>query len=286
MTGYGFKSIDLKNQFVEIEIKSLNSKFLDIQNQIPKELNSKEIDIINLIKKNLVRGKIYLSILIRNKKENQEIKINELVFKKNYEILKILSKSINNKYENDLFKITSNLKGVISSPHKTKNISYNKLLPHLKQVITKCNNDRKKEGILLEKDIYSNVKKIKFSLQSVIKLDQKTIAAKKKKIVNKLKVIDNKIDIDKNRLEQEIVYYIEKYDINEEVVRLKGHLISFLKNLNSKFDCGKKLTFISQEIGREINTIGSKSNDLMIQKNVVKMKYHLEKIKEQLFNVL
>ena len=129
MTGYGFKSIDLKNQFVEIEIKSLNSKFLDIQNQIPKELNSKEIDIINLIKKNLVRGKIYLSILIRNKKENQEIKINELVFKKNYEILKILSKSINNKYENDLFKITSNLKGVISSPHKTKIISYNKLLP-------------------------------------------------------------------------------------------------------------------------------------------------------------
>ena len=286
MTGYGFKRAVIKNEIIEIEIKSLNSKYFDIQNQIPKELNHKEIHIINLLKKNLKRGKVNLSITINQLIKKDNIEINKNIFKKKYNELKSLSKSVKNSYEKDLFKITSSLNNIITYKSKNNNITYNKILPFLNETINQCNKFRKKEGQDLAKDLKKNIENINTCLNSIIETDKKTIHKKEKILKNKLKNISNNIEIDKNRLEQEILYYVEKQDINEEIQRLKSLLSHFLKTIKSKNHYGKKLIFISQELGREINTIGSKTNELDIKNKVIEMKEKLEKIKEILFNVL
>jgi len=286
MTGYGFKRAVIKNEIIEIEIKSLNSKYFDIQNQIPKELNHKEIHIINLLKKNLKRGKINLSITINQLIKKDTIEINKNIFKKKYNELKSLSKSVKNSHEKDLFKITSSLNNIITYKSKNNNISYNKILPFLNETINQCNKFRKKEGQDLAKDLKKNIENINTCLNSIIETDKKTIHKKEKILKNKLKNISNNIEIDKNRLEQEILYYVEKQDINEEIQRLKSLISNFLKTMKSKNHYGKKLIFISQELGREINTIGSKTNELDIKNKVIVMKEKLEKIKEVLFNVL
>ena len=286
MTGYGFKRAVIKNEIIEIEIKSLNSKYFDIQNQIPKELNHKEIHIINLLKKNLKRGKVNLSITINQLIKKDTIEINKNIFKKKYNELKSLSKSVKNSYEKDLFKITSSLNNIITYKSNNNNITYNKILPFLNETINQCNKFRKKEGQDLAKDLKKNIENINTCLNSIIETDKKTIHKKEKILKNKLKNISNNIEIDKNRLEQEILYYVEKQDINEEIQRLKSLLSHFLKTMKSKNHYGKKLIFISQELGREINTIGSKTNELDIKNKVIEMKEKLEKIKEILFNVL
>jgi len=286
MTGYGFKRAVIKNEIIEIEIKSLNSKYFDIQNQIPKELNHKEIHIINLLKKNLKRGKINLSITINQLIKKDTIEINKNIFKKKYNELKSLSKSVKNSYEKDLFKITSSLNNIITYKSNNNNITYNKILPFLNETINQCNKFRKKEGQDLAKDLKKNIENINTCLNSIIETDKKTIHKKEKILKNKLKNISNNIEIDKNRLEQEILYYVEKQDINEEIQRLKSLISNFLKTMKSKNHYGKKLIFISQELGREINTIGSKTNELDIKNKVIVMKEKLEKIKEVLFNVL
>ena len=286
MTGYGFKRAVIKNEIIEIEIKSLNSKYFDIQNQIPKELNHKEIHIINLLKKNLKRGKINLSIAINQSSKNDTIKINKNIFRKKYNELKNLSKSVKNSYEKDLFKITSSLNNIVTYKSKNNNISYNKILPFINETIDQCNKFRIKEGRDLAEDLKKNIENINICINSIIKTNKKTIRKKENLLKNKLKKISNNIEIDKNRLEQEILYYVEKQDINEEIQRLKSLLSHFLKTMKSKNHYGKKLIFISQELGREINTIGSKTNELDIKNKVIEMKEKLEKIKEILFNVL
>ena len=286
MTGYGFKRVEINDETVEIEIKSLNSKYFDIQNQIPKELNNKEIHIINLLKKNLKRGKVNLSISVNQKTKNNTIEINKNIFRKKYNELKSLSKSVNNSYEKDLFKITSNLNNIITYNSKRNKITYNKILPYINEAINQFNKFRKKEGQDLAKDLKRNINKINICINSIIKTDKNSNYKKEKLLKKKLKNISTNIKIDENRLEQEILYYIEKQDINEEIQRLKSLLSNFLITMKSKNHYGKKLIFISQEIGREINTIGSKTSELEIKNKVIEMKEKLEKIKEILFNVL
>ena len=286
MTGYGFKRVEINDETIEIEIKSLNSKYFDIQNQIPKELNNKEIHIINLLKKNLKRGKVNLSISVNQKTKNNTIEINKNIFRKKYNELKSLSKSVNNSYEKDLFKITSNLNNIITYNSKRNKITYNKILPYINEAINQFNMFRKKEGEDLAKDLKRNINKINICINSIIKADKNSNYKKEKLLKKKLKNISTNIKIDENRLEQEILYYIEKQDINEEIQRLKSLLSNFLITMKSKNHYGKKLIFISQEIGREINTIGSKTNELDIKNKVIEMKEKLEKIKEILFNVL
>ena len=286
MTGYGFKRIEINDETIEIEIKSLNSKYFDIQNQIPKELNNKEIHIINLLKKNLKRGKVNLSISVNQKTKNNTIEINKNIFRKKYNELKSLSKSVNNSYEKDLFKITSNLNNIITYNSKRNKITYNKILPYINEAINQFNKFRKKEGQDLAKDLKRNINKINICINSIIKTDKNSNYKKEKLLKKKLKNISTNIKIDENRLEQEILYYIEKQDINEEIQRLKSLLSNFLITMKSKNHYGKKLIFISQEIGREINTIGSKTSELEIKNKVIEMKEKLEKIKEILFNVL
>ena len=286
MTGYGFKRVEINDETIEIEIKSLNSKYFDIQNQIPKELNNKEIHIINLLKKNLKRGKVNLSISVNQTAKNNTIEINKTIFRKKYNELKSLSKSVNNSYEKDLFKITSNLNNIITYNSKRNKITYNKILPHINEAINQFNKFRKKEGEDLAKDLKRNINKINICINSIIKTDKNSNYKKEKLLKKKLKNISTNIKIDENRLEQEILYYIEKQDINEEIQRLKSLLSNFLITMKSKNHYGKKLIFISQEIGREINTIGSKTSELEIKNKVIEMKEKLEKIKEILFNVL
>ena len=286
MTGYGFKRVEINDETIEIEIKSLNSKYFDIQNQIPKELNNKEIHIINLSKKNLKRGKVNLSISVNQKTKNNTIEINKNIFRKKYNELKSLSKSVNNSYEKDLFKITSNLNNIITYNSKRNKITYNKILPYINEAINQFNKFRKKEGEDLAKDLKRNINKINICINSIIKTDKNSNYKKEKLLKKKLKNISTNIKIDENRLEQEILYYIEKQDINEEIQRLKSLLSNFLITMKSKNHYGKKLIFISQEIGREINTIGSKTSELEIKNKVIEMKEKLEKIKEILFNVL
>ena len=286
MTGYGFKRVEINDETIEIEIKSLNSKYFDIQNQIPKELNNKEIHIINLLKKNLKRGKVNLSISVNQKTKNNTIEINKNIFRKKYNELKSLSKSVNNSYEKDLFKITSNLNNIITYNSKRNKITYNKILPYINEAINQFNKFRKKEGEDLAKDLKRNINKINICINSIIKTDKNSNYKKEKLLKKKLKNISTNIKIDENRLEQEILYYIEKQDINEEIQRLKSLLSNFLITIKSKNHYGKKLIFISQEIGREINTIGSKTSELEIKNKVIEMKEKLEKIKEILFNVL
>ena len=286
MTGYGFKRVEINDETIEIEIKSLNSKYFDIQNQIPKELNNKEIHIINLLKKNLKRGKVNLSISVNQTTKNNTIEINKNIFRKKYNELKSLSKSVNNSYEKDLFKITSNLNNIITYNSKRNKITYNKILPYINEAINQFNKFRKKEGEDLAKDLKRNINKINICINSIIKTDKNSNYKKEKLLKKKLKNISTNIKIDENRLEQEILYYIEKQDINEEIQRLKSLLSNFLITMKSKNHYGKKLIFISQEIGREINTIGSKTSELEIKNKVIEMKEKLEKIKEILFNVL
>ena len=286
MTGYGFKRVEINNETIEIEIKSLNSKYFDIQNQIPKELSHKEIHIMNLLKKNLKRGKVNLSISVNQITNNNTIEINKNIFKKKYKELQNLSRSVNNSYEKDLFKITSSLNNIITYNSKRNKITYNKVLPFINETIDLFNKFRKKEGEDLAKDLKKNINKINIYINSIIKIDKKSINKKEALLKNKLKSIRNNILIDENRLEQEILYYIEKQDINEEIQRLKSLVSNFLNTMKSKNHYGKKLIFISQEIGREINTIGSKTNELDIKNKVIEMKEKLEKIKEILFNVL
>ena len=286
MTGYGFKRVEINNETIEIEIKSLNSKYFDIQNQIPKELSHKEIHIMNLLKKNLKRGKVNLSISVNQITNNNTIEINKNIFKKKYKELQNLSRSVNNSYEKDLFKITSSLNNIITYNSKRNKITYNKILPFINETIDLFNKFRKKEGEDLAKDLKKNINKINICINSIIKIDKKSINKKEVLLKNKLKSIRNSILIDENRLEQEILYYIEKQDINEEIQRLKSLVSNFLNTMKSKNHYGKKLIFISQEIGREINTIGSKTNELDIKNKVIEMKEKLEKIKEILFNVL
>tara|TARA_B100001996_G_scaffold371984_1_gene347885 strand:+ start:171 stop:1043 length:873 start_codon:yes stop_codon:yes gene_type:complete len=286
MTGYGFKRAKIQDAVIEIEIKSLNSKYFDVQNQLPKELNHKEIHIINLLKKNLKRGKVNLSISINQINKNDTIEINKNIFKKKYNELKSLSKSVKNSYEKDLFKITSSLNNIVTYKSKKNNVTYNKILPFINETIDQCENFRRKEGKDLAKDLKKNIENINDCIKSIIQTDKKSIYKKEKLLKNKLENISNKIVIDKNRLEQEILYYIEKQDINEEIQRLKSLISNFINTMKSKNNYGKKLIFISQELGREINTIGSKTNELDIKNKVIEMKEKLEKIKEILFNVL
>ena len=286
MTGYGFKRVEINDETIEIEIKSLNSKYFDIQNQIPKELNNKEIHIINLLKKNLKRGKVNLSISVNQTTKNNTIEINKNIFRKKYNELKSLSKSVNNSYEKDLFKITSNLNNIITYNSKRNKITYNKILPYINEAINQFNKFRKKEGEDLAKDLKRNINKINICINSIIKTDKNSNYKKEKLLKKKLKNINPNIKIDQNRLEEEVLYYIEKQDINEEIQRLKSLLSNFLITMKSKNHYGKKLIFISQEIGREINTIGSKTSELEIKNKVIEMKEKLEKIKEILFNVV
>ena len=283
MTGFGYSSISKKKYSIDIEIKSLNSKYFDLNYKCNEDLGKVETDIRSISKKILERGKIDVNIDIKFLPNKNEKIFNNEKFNIIYsEIKKLSNKSIE---VEDKVIFNNALKNIdLITYDKNINISEKIIISQLKKGLNSCLKFRKDEGKSIYKDINKFIRFIRNELNKVQKLDKN----RKKKKVSSLrqKISDiKKVKFDKNRFEQELFYYIEKVDINEELVRLDKHIDLLTKTVKSSKSVGKKLNFISQEIGREINTIGSKCSDFKIQKSVINMKEYLEKIKENCYNI-
>lgn len=288
MTGFGQSTTSLNDGTVSVEIKSLNSKFLDISLRLPKKYAEKELELRNLLADKLERGKVALGIEFQVGMKTQiKQQYNEALFVNYYLELKRLADKVNVGSE-ALFQLALNSPDVIQSNGKEEldAAEWDRVLSLLNEAIAGCDGFRIAEGKSLEGKLVSYIENIRTNLKEVETLDPKRIEKIRSRIKGNVVEFLGSEGVDANRLEQEIIFYIEKLDIHEERVRLSTHLDYFLKVMNEKQSNGKKLGFIAQEIGREINTIGSKANDAEMQKHVVVMKEELEKIKEQLNNVL
>ena len=281
MTGFGKSETKFQRKKLIAEIRSLNSKNIDLNLRIPNRYREIESKIRTKINGELSRGKVDLLISIDLQDEDKTSSLNYPVIKKYINELKKISDSS----ESELLKMAIRLPDSIKIEKEDISKQEKQILfKIIDKAIIKLNQYRTSEGKSIEKDFKTRVKNIHKLVKRVDKLAPK----RKERIRAKIQELSkqNLTEIDNKRMEQEIFYFIEKLDINEEIVRLKSNLKYFEKIMREKSPNGKKLTFISQEIGREINTLGSKSNDEKLQKAVVEMKDELEKIKEQLLNVL
>lgn len=288
MTGYGSSHYNDDEVTINVEVKTLNSKYLDLNLRLPRAFSEKEIVIRNIVSEKLQRGKVSLSIDYINEKETTlKQRYNESLFVQYYQKLKHLSDRVIAS-DQDLFKLALNAPDVIVTDQgeEVDEEEWNNLRSMIEKAVINCDDFRMKEGAELHQTFKGYIQTIASHLDQVKKLDPVRVERIRERIKGNLTRFIDEEALDKNRLEQEIIYYIEKLDITEEKVRLESHLNHFNEVLDDKNSLGKKLGFIAQEIGREINTIGSKANDADIQKHVVAMKEELEKIKEQLLNVL
>lgn len=286
MTGYGSAKGTVGTQSVTVEIRSLNSKFLELNVRLPLQFRDKELEIRADVGKLLERGKADLNVSIDNNELAKRSTVNKEIFLAYYEDLKSLATETGMSDDNMLDAILK-LPAVLNSEKSEMDEQQWKQLKALIQsAVEQFNLFRSNEGNVLEQDVTQRLNAIENALPQLEQYEQariESVRARLHKSVNELK---DQLNIDTNRFEQELIYYIEKLDISEEKVRLKSHCDYFLQTMNSKEANGKKLGFITQEIGREINTIGSKANDANMQRIVVEMKDELEKLKEQLANVL
>jgi len=279
MTGYGKSIIQLPTKKFSIEIKSLNSKNLDLNTRFPAIYREKEVFIRRKLAKQLIRGKIDLSFYIETTSEESTTKINKEIVANYIGQLKDLDPNAN------LLSIAMRLPDVLKTEREElDDTEWAEIEKNIDIAIDLLDVFRKDEGEVLKKDFVLRLDSIRENLNEVILLDEDRLEAVREKLLKAINELE--ITVDENRFEQEMIYYLEKLDITEEKVRLNNHLDYFLKELEANVSNGKKLAFISQEIGREVNTIGSKANFAPMQKLVVQMKDDLEKIKEQLLNVL
>ena len=284
MTGYGSYNLSKGDFFIEIEIKSVNSKFFDFNYRSNYNDKSLENKIRNYCKLHLNRGKIDIKIDINNLNTNNSNQLNRDKIKSYFnEIKSILSDTSKVKDKIILKNILNNL-SIFNSENKFK-VESNVVIKGLKKCIKKCVAFREEEGKAIKIDLNKNIDSILSDLFKIEKIDSSKKNNIEKKIKSKLSKLQEK-SFDKFRLEQEILFYLERLDINEEITRLKKHISLFTNTLKTKSPNGKKLNFISQEIGREINTIGSKCSNFKIQKLVINMKEKLEMIKEENYNIL
>jgi uncharacterized protein (TIGR00255 family) len=289
MTGYGLASVENEVFIISVEVKTLNSKFLDLSIRSPKQFSDKEHEIRNIVSQILDRGKVNLTIEFTNKAGTDiPIVINEELFQSYFTKYRQLAQNVGSVESGDLFKLVLQSPGVISNQvEKTSDSEeWEAVKPVIQKALSKCDQFRMDEGNVLESKFLENISVIREGLSQIKMSDPIRKERIRLRIRSNFKDWLEENDFDKNRFEQELIYYFEKIDITEEIVRLETHLNYFEKNLKEDNNQGKKLGFISQEIGREINTIGSKANDAEIQKFVVVMKDELEKIKEQTLNIL
>ena len=288
MTGFGQASVRIGDTSVLVEVKALNSKFLDLSLRLPKAFSEKEPEVRNLITEKLERGKVSVSIEhVKAISEAIQQQYNETLFIAHYAELKKLADRVMAPYDN-LFELALRSPEVQQTAERESldPLLYEKFTEALKEALDRCDAFRKTEGAGLMDKFSTYIHSIAGFLKTVETLDPLRVEKIRKKIKKGVSDFFGEEGFDTNRLEQEIIFYIEKLDIHEERVRLKTHLDYFLKVMGESQSNGKKLAFIAQEIGREVNTIGSKANDAEMQKEVVTMKEELEKIKEQLNNVL
>lgn len=285
MTGFGKATVEADDKTITVEIRALNSKGADISLRLSSGLRNYELELRNELTKQLERGKIDLSVFVESNKAETPVEINVELAKSYHEQLKKLASALNEPMQESISHILK-FPDVMKNERKEADENEWKLIKGcVNQAIVQLNAFRDTEGKSLQKDFEDRLSKIRTYLEEIKKLDLHRITTIKDRIHGNLSDVIGKEKIDENRFEQELIYYVEKLDINEEKVRLQTHLDYFLETCNESSP-GRKLNFISQEIGREINTIGSKANDAPMQKFVVLMKDELEKIKEQANNVL
>ncbi|MEM8508729.1 MAG: YicC/YloC family endoribonuclease [Bacteroidota bacterium] len=281
MTGYGKQSIQLSTKKITIELKSLNSKNLDINTRIPQGYREKELEFRKLLAQRLVRGKVDFGLYVEITGEETSAEINVGVVKRYMEQLGKIADGDAVKLLELALRLPDTLK---TDKDELDDAEYLAIKTGLQQALAALVRFREEEGKVLDQDFKLRLKLLRALLQQVTEMDAERVENVREKLEKALNELQ--VTVDTNRFEQELIYYLEKYDITEEKVRLKNHLDYFEATLNSGESNGKKLGFISQEIGREINTIGSKANFAPMQQLVVQMKDELEKIKEQLLNVL
>ena len=281
MTGFGKHVVQLPSKKITVEIKSLNSKSLDLNARMPTAYRDKELELRKSIASSLVRGKVDFGLYVEFTGDETSAQVNEPVVRQ-------YMKQLNSIAEGDDLRL---LEMALRMPDamKTEREDIDKeefkaIQSALKEALLEINNFRSEEGSVLENDFVKRLQTLEQLLEKVIAMDPDRQATIRERLEKAIK--DIKVDVDANRFEQELIYYLEEYDITEEKVRLANHLDYFAKTLKSDDSNGKKLGFIAQEIGREINTIGSKANYAAMQRVVVQMKDELEKIKEQMLNVL
>jgi len=287
MTGYGLASTDQENTKFAVEIKSLNSKFLELNLKLPRAYADKELMLRNICSKEIERGKVNVSITIERSEENLKgATINAALLSKYYKQLEAINVDLGAN-SNNLLQAVLSFPDVISYTEEVVNEGEWDIVQNtFNAALENFNQFRETEGAVLKQDLELRIKNILGFFAQIEVLAPLRIPQIRVRLNTFLEEIAGKVNVDQNRLEQELIYYIDKLDITEEKIRLKSHCDYFTETLKSKDANGKKLGFISQEIGREINTMGAKANDAQIQQLVVGMKEELEKIKEQLLNVI
>ncbi|WP_256007048.1 MULTISPECIES: YicC/YloC family endoribonuclease [Pedobacter] len=287
MTGYGLATTDYNNVRFIVEIKSLNSKFLELNLKLPRAFSDKELMLRNLCSKDIERGKSSVTITIERSDEALKgAVINTVLLTRYYQQLEKLNAELGANSGN-LFQTALNMPEVISYTEEDADEGeWDMLHDTFLKSLERFQEFRKTEGQVLKADLELRIRNILQLFSQVETIEPLRIPNIKSRLMQYLDEQVGKAGVDQNRLEQELIYYIDKLDITEEKIRLKSHCDYFIETLKARDANGKKLGFISQEIGREINTMGAKANDAQIQQLVVGMKEELEKIKEQLLNVL
>lgn len=287
MTGFGKAEFEVNNKKITIEIKSLNSKQIDINTRTPALYREKDISLRKELSDVLVRGKVDLNIYMENLGEDSNSKINEPILKSYFQQLSKVSNDLNLTIDNSTLQAAMRLPDVVKTQYETLDEEeWNIILENVRKALTEIESFRIQEGAALRTDIEGNINNIRKLLSEIEPFEGIRMESIKQRLKENLEKLQLNGNIDKNRFEQELIFYLERLDINEEKVRLANHCSYFLETVDLPEPTGRKLGFISQEIGREINTIGSKANDDSIQRIVVQMKDHLERVKEQLLNVL
>ena len=291
MTGYGVATVEADSFTITVEIKTLNSKFLDIYCRIPKNFSEREIEIRNRLTQVLERGKVEFTMTYQQTGDATGASVvNRPLIKGYFNDLRQTAREL--AFEPDateLLRIALQLPNAYSTEvanEERRNHDWATIKQALEESLQKCDTFRQQEGKLTADKLHEYIAVIRTLLAQVTTQDVHRIPAVRERLEKQVRDLLSDDNFDPNRFEQELIYYIEKYDISEEKVRLNNHLDYFLETLDAPDSNGKKLNFISQEIGREINTIGSKANDAGIQRLVVQMKDELEKIKEQTLNVI
>jgi len=287
MTGFGKTEFEVGTKKITLEIKSLNSKQLDINTRVPSMYREKDLEIRRLISEMLTRGKVDFAIYLDNLGTESTSRINTAIIKDYYGQLKSVHRelglTINESIMQSIMRLPETVKMVYDELDETEWLVVRE---NLVKTLENLNVFRDQEGLALKVDIDANIANILDLLNQVEPFETQRMENVKTKIKESLDALQLNGSLDKNRFEQELIYYMEKLDINEEKVRLANHCSYFTETMNEDEPSGRKLGFIAQEIGREINTLGSKANESNLQRIVVQMKDNLEKIKEQVLNVL
>jgi len=287
MTGYGKASIAHQDKKITVEVKSLNSKAFDLSARIAPLYREREMEIRNILSKSIERGKVDFSIWIEKENGNDATPINAALVNNYYEQIKAISSQTGIEEPKDWFSLLLRMPEVMTRTEveELTEEEWKAVQNAIDLALEQFTNFRKQEGLALYNKFTEKINNIAQLLKDIEPYEQMRVEKIKQRILDGLKTLPE-VDYDKNRLEQELIYYIEKLDINEEKQRLTNHLKYFIDTMNEGHGQGKKLGFIAQEMGREINTTGSKSNQAEMQNIVVRMKDELEQIKEQVLNIL